>query len=257
MLAENQELSVRLMTTADLADMKAKRNPSHASSLASSAQKVPKTDKRYLILSLEGEFEKVHYPLPLVYTEEPDMQTMFRTFQRMSSQLGMSQTVRDDGGFDLEVASQRLPNTMQDFFKIEVENESLRSELLEVQSSFTAQDREYLELAHKKATAETEYDAYRSEAQSEIGQLLEVVRDKEDQLARLQEQLESARNPHADNETTRVRQQLESLTGRFEAQKNANDEHIKEQSERLADTAKAMEESKEAETANRERLAQL
>jgi coiled-coil domain-containing protein 61 len=138
-LAENQEVSVRLMTTADLAEMKAKRGLGN-SSLASSAAKVPKTDKRYLILSADGEFEKVHFPLPLIYTEEPDMQTMFKTFQRMNSHLNMNQTVRDDGagGFDLEVASQRLPNTMQDFFKIEVENESLRSELLEVQSSFTA-----------------------------------------------------------------------------------------------------------------------
>ena len=172
---------MRLMTTADLAEMKAKRGLG-TSSLASSAAKVPKTDKRYLILSAEGEFEKVHFPLPLIYTEEPDMQTMFKTFQRMNSHLNMNQTVRDDGagGFDLEVASQRLPNTMQDFFKIEVENESLRSELLEVQSSFTAQDREFLEMAHKKACAETEYEAYRSEAQSEIGQLLEVVHEKED-----------------------------------------------------------------------------
>lgn len=220
MLAESEEVSVRLMTTADLADMKAKKNTSQASSLASSARKVPKTDKRYLILTLEGEFDKVHYPLPLVYTEEPDMQTMFKTFQRMNSHLHMNQTVREDGGggggYDLEVASQRLPNTMQDFFKIEVENESLRSELLEIQSSFTAQDREYLELAHKKACAETEYDDYRSQAQTEIGQLMEVVRDKEDQLIRLQEQLEAARNPYAENETTRVRHQLESLTNRLD-----------------------------------------
>ena len=87
----------------------------------------------------------------------------------------------------MEVASQRLPNTMQDFFQIEVENESLRSELLEIQSSFTAQDREYLEMAHKKACAETEYDAYRGQAQSEIGNLMEVVRDKENELRRLQD----------------------------------------------------------------------
>jgi len=30
-------------------------------------------DKMYLILTFEGEFEKVHYPMPLSYLEEPDV----------------------------------------------------------------------------------------------------------------------------------------------------------------------------------------
>ena len=88
-MAENQEITVKLMTTADLVDMK-KKGGGPSSSLTSSAQKVPKTDKRYMILSHEGEFDKAHYPLPLVYTEEPDMQSMFKTFQRMDSQLKMT-----------------------------------------------------------------------------------------------------------------------------------------------------------------------
>jgi len=30
-----------------------------------------------MILTFEGEFEKVHYPLPLIYLEEPDLQTIY------------------------------------------------------------------------------------------------------------------------------------------------------------------------------------
>jgi len=32
-----------------------------------------KNEKKYLIMTFEGEFEKVHYPLPLAYLEEPEM----------------------------------------------------------------------------------------------------------------------------------------------------------------------------------------
>jgi hypothetical protein len=39
-----------------------------------------KNDKKYLILTYEGEFEKVHYPLPLQFIEELDMASMLKTF---------------------------------------------------------------------------------------------------------------------------------------------------------------------------------
>jgi len=55
-------------------------------------------------------------------------------------------------------------NAIQDFFKIEQENENLREQVYEIQSSFTHQDREYLELAQEKLAAETEYQTYREKA---------------------------------------------------------------------------------------------
>jgi len=39
----------------------------------SSLQQPSKGEKKYLILTFEGEFEKVHYPLPLLYLDEPEM----------------------------------------------------------------------------------------------------------------------------------------------------------------------------------------
>ena len=47
--------------------------------------------KRYVILTLNGEFEKVHYPLPLAFLEEPDIATLRRTFQRMHSEVSLLQ----------------------------------------------------------------------------------------------------------------------------------------------------------------------
>lgn len=51
-----------------------------------------KQDKKYIILSYEGEFEKVHYPLPLHCLEEPEMDQMFKTFSRLQSAMQMSRT---------------------------------------------------------------------------------------------------------------------------------------------------------------------
>ena len=44
---------------------------------------VDPTQKRYLILTLNGEFEKVHYPMPLSFLEEPDIGLLRKTFTRM------------------------------------------------------------------------------------------------------------------------------------------------------------------------------
>lgn len=63
----------------------------------------------------------------------------------------------------------------------------LRDNILEVQSSFTVQDREYLELNQEKYAAETEYDNYRLRAQEEIKELAMDVQNKEMELARLKD----------------------------------------------------------------------
>ena len=55
-----------------------------------------------------------------------------------------------------------------DFFKIEQENDQLRDQLYEIQSSFTRTDQQYLELTQEKYHAETEYENYRASAQTEI-----------------------------------------------------------------------------------------
>ena len=103
----------------------------------------------------------MHYPLPLEYQEEVDMPSMFRTFQRLQSQMMMNKSqagfasseLNGLGGHAQETQSEYVQggmnkyNTVQNFFQIETENESLRDQLQEVQSSFTRNDHEYLELA--------------------------------------------------------------------------------------------------------------
>lgn len=58
-----------------------------------------------------------------------------------------------------------------------------------MQSTFTATDQKLLEMQQDKVYAETEYDNYRGEAQSEIQMLIEEVKDKEIELQRLQNKI--------------------------------------------------------------------
>jgi len=85
-----------------------------------------------MILTLNGEFEKVHYPMPLTFLEEPDVATLRRTFQRMSSEVSLMQNSR--------AFSEMLPFTDQpsiaDFTLIEDENNAMRYDLNEIEQVF-------------------------------------------------------------------------------------------------------------------------
>lgn len=69
-----------MLTQDDLAHLKAKKQ-GLATQLPTVFADV--TAKRYLILTLTAEFEKVHYPLPLTYLEDPGIEVLRRTLTRM------------------------------------------------------------------------------------------------------------------------------------------------------------------------------
>ena len=141
---KNNVVSLNLLSQQDLIELKTKKTTGEqAASLTSSTNQVGnKFDKKYLILTFEGEFEQVHYPMPLHYLDEPDMQTMLNTFQRLQGHIEMSMTSRSvlqTGHRESNlIQSERAPdrmnqselnggmhrhNTMQEFFQIEAENE--------------------------------------------------------------------------------------------------------------------------------------
>ena len=80
--------------------------------------------KRYLILTLQGEFEKVHYPMPLAYLEDPDVGTLRRTFTRMQSQCDV---LNNSKAFSEMLPDQR--SYIEDFSQVEDENQTMRREI--------------------------------------------------------------------------------------------------------------------------------
>ena len=62
-----------------------KKNSGPSASTTSAAASNNK--KRYFILTYVAEFERVHYPLPLNYVDEPEPDSLRRTIERMKNQI--------------------------------------------------------------------------------------------------------------------------------------------------------------------------
>lgn len=88
-----------------------------------------------MILTLNGEFEKVHYPLPLNYLEEPDIATLRRTFSRMQSEVSLMQNSR--AFTEMMPMQDPLGQSMGDFALLEDENATMRIELDEMERIFS------------------------------------------------------------------------------------------------------------------------
>ena len=82
---ETDKVYIDLLTQQDVAAMKAKKQGLPVQQ-PDSSQADPR-GKRYLIMTLFGEYEKCHYPMPLSFLEEPDITLLRRTFTRMQSQI--------------------------------------------------------------------------------------------------------------------------------------------------------------------------
>jgi coiled-coil domain-containing protein 61 len=67
----SESVSVDLLTYSDLEILKAKRLRRAGHDVPPQTSHVANS-KRYLILTYRGEFDKVHYPLPLLFDDHPD-----------------------------------------------------------------------------------------------------------------------------------------------------------------------------------------
>lgn len=95
-----------------------------------------------MIVTLNGEFEKVHYPLPLNFLEEPDIATLRRTFTRMQSEVSLMQNSRAFTEM-MPQAMDPLGQSMGDFAVLEDENANMRRELDEMERIFSQTDNQF------------------------------------------------------------------------------------------------------------------
>jgi coiled-coil domain-containing protein 61 len=84
-------LFIDLLTYSDLESLKAKKtgNTSTISTGASinTALTSKSQLKRYIILTYTGEYDRVHYPLPLSFEETPNVDALKRTIRRLRALL--------------------------------------------------------------------------------------------------------------------------------------------------------------------------
>lgn len=88
---ESDSLFVDLLAYADLEALKAKKlgNVSSQSGASVSTSMHPSRTqlKRYVILTYTGEYDRVHFPLPLSFEESPNPDALRRTIRRLRAQI--------------------------------------------------------------------------------------------------------------------------------------------------------------------------
>jgi coiled-coil domain-containing protein 61 len=91
---DSESVFIDLLTYSDLEMLKARKigNSSTSSVSVSASQSLSASSnrshlKRYLILTYKGEFDRVHYPLPLSFEEIPNTDALKRTIHRLRRQI--------------------------------------------------------------------------------------------------------------------------------------------------------------------------
>jgi len=84
---DNESVSVDILTYTDLEMMKAQKRGANGVAVRSTAAaaSVNSRDlmKRYVILTYMSEFDKAHYPLPVLFEDQPNYPALRRTIARL------------------------------------------------------------------------------------------------------------------------------------------------------------------------------
>jgi coiled-coil domain-containing protein 61 len=86
---DSDSVFVDLLTYADLEMLKA-RKTGQAASAGNSIPSSKTQHKRYIILTYQSEFDRVHYPLPLAFEDIPNTDALKRTIRRLRNQHGQT-----------------------------------------------------------------------------------------------------------------------------------------------------------------------
>lgn len=120
---------VDLMTPADLEALRAKRPIEAARPGISLPQ-----NKRYLILTYVGEYDRVHYPLPLTAEECPEPARLQRIIERLRSQLAAQQAsgTKETGEQQVARPVATVDSSAAECAELRRENAALRERLVRV-----------------------------------------------------------------------------------------------------------------------------
>lgn len=99
----NEQLSVDVLTSTDLAVMKAKRTGQPQSTPQESTN-TPQYQKRIVVLNYRGPFDKkcIHFPLTLLFEEKPNPAALKRTIARLRKKIVDMQRQESEPSTDKE-----------------------------------------------------------------------------------------------------------------------------------------------------------
>jgi coiled-coil domain-containing protein 61 len=116
---EGESVFVDLLTYADLEMLKARKTGQSTSGSVSSSKA---QHKRYIILTYQNEFDRVHYPLPLAFEETPNTEALKRTIRRLRSQA------------DTKISAMPGDSSVRNLTQLRQENTELRHRLRQSES---------------------------------------------------------------------------------------------------------------------------
>ena len=180
---------VDLLTYQELEMFRSSRNPGTNSSQPSN----PKLQtKRYLILTFSGEFERVHYPLPLAFEESPNIENLQKTILRLKSELDQSKKIKE-----LEL----------DPIKLLQENEELKQQIKKFEHN------QILAAVPRKGAVEIDNLIRESKLLEQENESLKLEGTKEVKILRKQNQELQQELDRVKKEMDSIIQQLERETG--------------------------------------------
>jgi coiled-coil domain-containing protein 61 len=211
---------VDILTFADLEALRTKAARKAPSSSTSSKD----NNKRYLILTYAAEFDKVNYPLPLSFVEEPSAQDLKAIVTRLRAEL---QLLRKSGSRPAELA----------VHKLEKENASLKAQVRQMERApDSAGKARAVEIERDDLRANLE--SLRAESKREIetvrAQCKNLMRELEEQAAEMEvlrsgmgssggpdlsEYVAPPRTAHICNNLTRYKRRIRLLESDLESEK--------------------------------------
>ncbi|CAD7704240.1 unnamed protein product [Ostreobium quekettii] len=126
---QSEAVFIDLLTYSDLETLKSRRGGGGGQPLH---QTIPPNNKRYLILTYAAEFDRVHYPLPLVYEENPDPHRLKEIIRNLRSELGALRAANglNTNGVEMPEGDNHWPSgQLDEVQRLQEENNSLRRTL--------------------------------------------------------------------------------------------------------------------------------
>jgi coiled-coil domain-containing protein 61 len=195
---------VDILTFADLEMLRSKAARKAPSTSSSSKD----NNKRYLILTYAAEFDKVNYPLPLSFVDEPSVHDLQATVLRLRAEL---QLLRKSGSRPVELA----------VHKLEKENASLKAQVRQMERVPDSASKAR-ELQAERDELKAHLDSLRAESKREIetvrAQCKNLMRELEEQSAEM-EALRGGLDGNSGPDLSEYKRRIRLLESDLEAEK--------------------------------------
>eukprot|EP00879_Flechtneria_rotunda_P015934 GHRR01016664.1.p1 GENE.GHRR01016664.1~~GHRR01016664.1.p1 ORF type:complete len:521 (+),score=205.06 GHRR01016664.1:133-1695(+) len=188
---QSDSVFVDLLTYQDLELLKSKK-AANGIGAAAPPRQLPVSNKRYLILTYASEFDRVHYPLPLLEEEQPDPQRLKSVIKQLKQQLDDMQA-----GHQLQHSRQQQQQS-----SIRQRSGGASQASVDADSSVLASRLEVVQAELQQERAEHKRELRRKarqiqELQDELSRSHAAARDLRLHMKDLQQQLDDARRSGA------------------------------------------------------------